>query len=84
MIKFEVGQEVRFREKCWASNQLGVITEVIETGWTVDGEDTKYVYIVKLVSQSSGISTNFYDFELKLSRKESRNVAINYILDEYR
>lgn len=80
MIKFEVGQEVRFRDECWANNQLGVITEVIETGWTVNNEDTKYVYMVKLISQSSGMTTNFYDFELRLSKKERRNVNITQIL----
>lgn len=80
MIKLEVGQEVRFRKQCWVKDQLGVITEVFPTGWTVDGEDTKYGYIVKLVSQSSGVSTNFYDFELYLTKKENRNVNINQLL----
>ncbi len=80
MVKLEVGQEVRFRKECYAHGQIGVIAEVFETGWTVDNEDTKYGYIVKLVSQSSGVSTNFYDFELYLTKKEKRNVNINQLL----
>lgn len=80
MIKLEVGQEVRFRKECWAYGQKGVITEVFETNWTVDNEDTKYGYIVKFISQKSRMSTNFYDFELRLTKKENRNVQINQIL----
>jgi hypothetical protein len=80
MMKLKVGQEVLFREECWAKNQKGVITEVFETNWEVDGEHTKYGYIVKIITQTNRCQSNFYDFELRLSKKEERKVKINQIL----
>lgn len=80
MIKLKEGQEVRFRSDCWAKNQLGIITDVFESGWLVNGEYTKHAYMVKLCSRENGLIANFYDFELRLSERENRNVNINQIL----
>ncbi len=79
-MKFKVGQEVKFRKECFAHNQTGIIESVNEPGWTVDNEYTEFIYMVKLITQSSGICTNFYDFEVRLTKKEQRNFDINQLL----
>jgi len=83
MLKLAVGQEVRFVPKCWAKYQVGVVTEVFNTGFIDNGIETKYSYLVKITTSKTqtNFSYNFYDYELVVTKRDNRNLKIDYLLD---